>query len=108
MPKKSVDVIEVDQIEESMPSNNPTNVEADKLSNMLASVLHYISDDEVEEIDIDYILNKTEGLRDWWNSYKEKNRKHLEEEIKNSLEGLSLEDLEKIREQIVESKKEIH
>lgn len=74
--------------------------EEDKLNRMLASVLEYISDDEVEEIDIEYILDQTEGLRDWWNQYREKNRKRMEKEIKESLGELSLEELEKIREQI--------
>ncbi|MEM5593414.1 hypothetical protein AAHH67_19385 [Niallia circulans] len=74
--------------------------EEDKLNRMLAAVMEYISDDEVEEIDIEYILDQTEGLRDWWNQYREKNRKRMEKEIKESLGELSLEELEKIREQI--------
>lgn len=59
--------------------------EEDKLNRMLAAVMEYISDDEVEEIDIEYILDQTEGLRDWWNQYREKNRKRMEKEIKESL-----------------------
>ncbi|HWJ77176.1 MAG TPA: hypothetical protein VNR61_03750 [Niallia sp.] len=106
MPRKSAENIE--EVEEkTSPSQEEKKEtsEVDKLSEMLASVLEYISDDEIEEIDIDYILDKTAGLRDWWNQYKEKNRKHIEEEIRESLGELSLEELEKIREQIKETKK---
>ncbi|WP_026695531.1 hypothetical protein [Peribacillus kribbensis] len=71
-----------------------------KLTRMLASVLEYLSDDEVEEIDIEYILDKTEGMREWWKNYQENNRQKIEEEIRNRLGELSLEDLHKIREQI--------
>ena len=74
--------------------------EIGKLNRMLASVLNYLSDDEVEEIDIEYLLANTEGLRDWWDKYRENNKKHIEEEIKKSLGSLSLEELESIREQI--------
>ncbi|PLT28644.1 hypothetical protein [Peribacillus deserti] len=83
------------------------NIEGDKdeignLSRMLAAVLDYLSDDEVEEIDIEYILDKTEGLREWWDRYRESNRKLIEEEIRESLGELSLEELQRIREQIKE------
>ena len=70
---------------------------------MLASVLNYLSDVEVEEIDIEYLLNNTEGLREWWEQYREKNRKQIEDEIKISLEKLPLEELESIREKIKEN-----
>lgn len=79
--------------------------EIDNLNRMLAAVLHYISDEDVEEIDLEYLLNNTEGLRDWWNQYRESNKKEIAEEIKKSLSKLSLEELEKIREQINEGKK---
>ncbi|MFS0634401.1 hypothetical protein AB1K84_00745 [Mesobacillus foraminis] len=76
------------------------NQEIENLNTMLAAVLNYLSDDEVEEIDIEYLLDNTPGLRNWWDQYRERNRKHIEKEIKQSLGDLTLEDLEKIREQI--------
>lgn len=77
--------------------------EVNHLNRMLASVLNYLSDVEVEEIDIEYLLNNTEGLREWWEQYLEKNRKQIEDEIKISLEKLPLEELESIREKIKEN-----
>lgn len=74
--------------------------EVEKLTGFLAAVLEYISDDEVEEIDIEYLLTTTEGLREWWEHYQERNRKKLEQEIRNSLSELSLEKLQRIHEQI--------
>ncbi|MBD8135741.1 hypothetical protein [Peribacillus frigoritolerans] len=74
--------------------------EAAKLNRLLGAVMRYLSDDEQEEIDIEYLLENTEGLRDWWSEYRELDRKRVEEEIKNSLTDLSLEELENIREQI--------
>ncbi|ASS97091.1 hypothetical protein [Peribacillus simplex] len=71
-----------------------------KLNRLLGAVMRYLSDDEQEEIDIEYLLENTEGLRDWWSEYRELDRKRVEEEIKNSLTDLSLEELENIREQI--------
>ncbi|MCM3586700.1 hypothetical protein M3182_13250 [Mesobacillus maritimus] len=79
-------------------------LEIENLNRMLAAVLEYLSDDEVEEIDIEYLLENTEGLRDWWDQYREKNRKKIEEEITKSLGELTLEELEKIREQLREKK----
>ncbi|MBA4538149.1 hypothetical protein H1Z61_13640 [Bacillus aquiflavi] len=79
--------------------------EIHQLTRMLAAVLNYLSDDEVEEIDIEVLLNNTEGLREWWDKYRESNKKEIEEEIKQSLGELSLEELESIREQIKEKKK---
>lgn len=87
-----------------MPNNQQSKEDIDNLSRMLAAVLDYLSDEEVEEIDVEYILEKTEGLREWWNQYREKNRKLIEEEISKSLGELSLEELQKIREQIKEKK----
>ncbi|MGE7878769.1 hypothetical protein [Peribacillus muralis] len=71
-----------------------------QLNRLLGAVMKYLADDEQEEIDIEYLLENTEGLRDWWNEYRELDRKRVEEEIKNSLTVLSLEELEAIREQI--------
>ncbi|MEZ2714998.1 hypothetical protein [Niallia circulans] len=98
MPRKDVEISE--EVEKEQTNTKKKEGEEDKLNRMLAAVLEYISDDEVEEIDIDYILDQTEGLRNWWNQYREKNRKRMEKEIKESLGELSLEELEKIREQI--------
>ncbi|MFP3722547.1 hypothetical protein SFC57_10835 [Niallia circulans] len=98
MPRKDVEISE--EVEKEPTNMKKKEGEEDKLNRMLAAVLEYISDDEVEEIDIEYILDQTEGLRDWWNQYREKNRKRMEKEIKESLGELSLEELEKIREQI--------
>jgi transposase-like protein len=80
---------------------NETN---EKLEKMLAAVLHYLSDDEIEEIDLEYLLANTENLRDWWKNYQEKNKKKIEDEIKASLNMLSFEELENIREQIKKKK----
>ena len=77
--------------------------EVDHLNRMLAAVLNYLLDEEVEEIDLEYLLNNTEGLREWWEQYREKNRKEIEDEIKISLEKLPLEELESIREKIKEN-----
>ncbi|KWW20503.1 MULTISPECIES: hypothetical protein [Peribacillus] len=71
-----------------------------QLNRLLGAVMKYLSDDEQEEIDIEYLLENTEGLRDWWNEYRELDRKRVEEEIRNSLTVLSLDELETIREQI--------
>jgi hypothetical protein len=88
----------------NMDTNNEktdkANAEIEKLNRLLAAVLNYLSDDEVEVIDIEYLLNNTEGLQEWWDQYKERNRKVIEEEIKKSLGGLSIEELESIREKI--------
>jgi transposase-like protein len=72
------------------------------LERMLAAVLNYLSDDEIEEIDLEYLLTNTKDLRQWWDQYREKNKKQVEEEIKKSLSKLTLEELESIREQIKE------
>lgn len=98
MPRKDEEISE--EVEKEPTNMKKEEGEEDKLNRMLAAVMEYISDDEVEEIDIEYILDQTEGLRDWWNQYREKNRKRMEKEIKASLGELSLEELEKIREQI--------
>lgn len=71
-----------------------------QLNRMLGVVMKYISNDEIEEIDIEYLLDQTDGLREWWDHYRELDRKKVVEEIKKSLGGLSLEELTKIQEQI--------
>lgn len=96
MPRKSTTTDEETNV---IPINEKEN-EVEKLNRLLAAVLNYLSDDEVEEIDIEYLLINTEGLREWWDEYRESNRKQIEEEIKNSLAELSLEELENIRQKI--------
>ncbi|MGM0750725.1 MAG: hypothetical protein ACQET6_02280 [Bacillota bacterium] len=96
MPRKSASSTE--KTEEQVQEKE--NV--DKLEQMLAAVLNYLSDDEIEEIDIEYLLTNTEDLRDWWEQYQEKNKKQIEDEIKKSLNKLTIEELENIRKQIRE------
>lgn len=86
--------------QESTEKKKDKDKEIAKLNEMLGAVLNYLSDEEVEEIDIEYLLNHTEGLREWWDQYRESNRKQIEEEIKKSLGDLPLKELEKIQEQI--------
>ncbi|CAM5183125.1 putative protein OS=Ureibacillus acetophenoni OX=614649 GN=SAMN05877842_11912 PE=4 SV=1 [Ureibacillus acetophenoni] len=100
MPRKSSQPNEESDLEDVIPSVQNDQEKIDHLSQMLASILTYLSDEENEEIDISYIFDNTEGLRDWWNEYKENNRKLIEEEIRESLGELSLEELQKIHEQI--------
>ncbi|QCR31189.1 hypothetical protein [Lysinibacillus sp. SGAir0095] len=100
MPRKSSQTneeLENEKIEE-VPNNLQSEME--NVSRMLAAVLDYLADEENEEIDIEYLFDKTEGLREWRKQYQEKNRKLIEEEIKKSLGDLSFEELQKIREQI--------
>lgn len=98
MPRKSASSTE--KMEEQVQEKE--NV--DKLEQMLAAVLNYLSDDEIEEIDIEYLLTNTANLRDWWEQYQEKNKKRIEDEIKKSLNKLTIEELENIRKQIREKK----
>jgi hypothetical protein len=107
LPRKSAannEETEKESAEETDAKSNEdlTNAKAeiDHLNTLLAAVLNYLSDDEVEVIDIDYLLTNTEGLQEWWDQYKERNRKKIEEEIKKSLGSLSIEELESIREKI--------
>ncbi|WNS77332.1 hypothetical protein RRV45_10210 [Bacillus sp. DTU_2020_1000418_1_SI_GHA_SEK_038] len=104
MPRRSAQTNEAMDTENiiHLPNNEQNNDEVGNLSRMLAAVLDYLSDEEVDEIDVQYILEKTEGLREWWNLYRESNRKLIEEEIRESLGELSLEELQRIREQIKE------
>lgn len=83
-----------------LESDQKKEDEIDKLTRMLGAVLNYLSDDELEELDVEYLLDDTEGLREWWDQYRERNRKQIEEEIKKSLGELSLKELEKIHEKI--------
>jgi len=103
MPRKSAQANEESENDEKMDEvpNNPQS-EIDNLSRMLAAVLDYLADEENEEIDIEYLFDKTEGLREWRKQYQEKNRKLIEDEIKKSLGSLSFDELQKIREQIKE------
>lgn len=96
MPRKASSNEEGIEIE----TNNLENNKIENLNRMLAAVLTYLSDDEIEEIDIEYLFEHTEGLREWWEQYRESNRKQIEEDIKNSLGDLSLEELESIHEKI--------
>lgn len=102
MPRKSAQNHEELDNEEMMEMPNNQQSEIDNLSRMLAAVLDYLADEENEEIDIEYLFDKTEGLREWRKQYQEKNRKLIEDEIKKSLSGLSFDELQKIREQIKE------
>lgn len=106
MPRKTADHTEEKEQVDNMPQNDQSKEEIEKLNHMLAAVLNYISDDEVEVIDIEYLLNNTEGLRDWWNQYRERNRKEIEEEISKALGDLSIEELEDLREKIKGKDKE--
>lgn len=105
MPRKAAPTDNEDtnqETKEVLPEIEEEDDEIANLNRMLAATLNYLSDDEVEEIDIEYLLDHTEGLREWWNRYRESNRKEIEEEIKKSLGELSLKELEMIREQIKE------
>lgn len=107
MPRKSAahkDEETESEVEELLPEKEAEGQddEVAKLSRMLGAVLKYLSDDDIEEIDIPNLLENTEGLQEWWDQYRESNRKHIEEEIKKSLGDLSIEDLESIREKIKE------
>ncbi|MDT8861202.1 hypothetical protein N0O92_13250 [Alkalihalobacillus sp. MEB130] len=105
MPRKSA-TTKTESVEEETEDHSPKEENEDQsnevnnLTHWLAAVLNYLSDDEVEEIDIEYLLNNTEGLREWWDQYRESNRKLIEEEIISSLGELTLEELESIREKV--------
>lgn len=87
--------------ESSENNNNQTeNSEVENLTRMLGSVLSYLSDEDIVEIDLEYLLNRTEGLREWWEQYRKNNRKQIEKEIIQSLNQLSLKDLEQIQKMI--------
>jgi hypothetical protein len=102
MPRRTEKTIEEEKDIHVLTDTNEAEDEVSRLNRMLGAVMKYISDDEIVEIDIEYLLQNTEGLRKWWDEYREKDRKKVEEEIKKSLSSLSLEELEKIRVQINE------
>lgn len=106
MPRKSAQAEEMTDKDREWPGEETNKQkyedEISKLNTMLAAVLKYLSDDDVEEIDIEVLLTNTEGLREWWDQYRERNRKQIEVEIQKSLSNLTLEELESIREQIKE------
>ena len=104
MPRKAAQNTETPEEETIVTFPTQDEDETEKLSRMLAAVMEYLTDDDLEEMDIEYLLDSTEGLRDWWDQYRESNKKVIEDEIKKSLSELSLKDLEKIREQIKEIK----
>ncbi|MBT2691670.1 hypothetical protein [Bacillus sp. ISL-55] len=108
MPRKPAAISEehANEMEETDPVVNNKKDEIENLNRLLAAVLDYLSDDEVEVIDIEYLLENTEGLREWWNQYREKNRKKIEEEITQALGDLSIEELENLREKIRGNEKE--
>ncbi|MFF2288868.1 hypothetical protein [Peribacillus butanolivorans] len=100
MPSRNVPANKDNEENENKVSPLVKENEIVQLNRLLGAVMKYLSDDEQEEIDIEYLLENTDGLRDWWNKYRELDRKRIEEEIKKSLGDLSLEELETIREQI--------
>jgi hypothetical protein len=108
LPRKPAAISEeqANGLEEIEPVLNNKEDEVENLNRLLAAVLEYLSDDEVEVIDIEYLLENTEGLRDWWNQYRERNRKKIEEEITKALGDLSIEELENLREKIRGNEKE--
>lgn len=84
-----------------MEQDNVSNEnEIERLNRLLGAVMRYLSDDEQEEIDIEFLLENTEGLREWWDQFREINRSRVEEQIMHSLSELPVEDLESILEQI--------
>lgn len=108
MPRKPAAISEeqANEMEEIEPVVNNKKDEIENLNRLLAAVLDYLSDDEVEVIDIEYLLENTEGLREWWNQYRERNRRKIEEEITQALGDLSIEELENLREKIKGNEKE--
>lgn len=106
MPRKSTPINQdADQelvLEAIVPGNKNGMDEVAQLNRMLGAVMEYLSDDELEELDVEFLLDQTDGLREWWNQYRESNRKMLEDEIRKSLGALTLKELETIREQIKE------
>lgn len=106
LPRKSVSNEKETEVEnepeekqESVLEEN-SKEQVEKLTRFLAAVLEYLSDDDVEVIDIEYLLTNTEGLREWWEQYQENNRSKLEQEIRDALGELPLEELQKIHEKI--------
>jgi hypothetical protein len=108
MPRKSAAENEVPEKESNVVALNERKNEDEikKLTRMLGAVLEYLTDDELDELDIESLLDETDGLREWWDQYRESNKKKIAEEIKKSLGALSLKELEAIREKIKEKKDE--
>ncbi|WP_066304427.1 hypothetical protein [Bacillus sp. FJAT-29814] len=102
MPRKSAQTAEETEKDTDTPNELKNDNEVENLTRMLGAVLTYMTDDELVEIDIEGLIDQTEGLRDWWNEYQESNKKQLEDEIKKSLGELSLKELQKIQEKIKE------
>lgn len=110
MPRKPTPINELknknltskNETEKNNENNTGEESEVENLSQMLSSVLSYLSDEEIEEIDLEYLLNHTKGLREWWEHYLENNRKQIEKEIKQLLSSLSMKDLENIKKMINE------
>ncbi|MEK9197136.1 hypothetical protein [Ureibacillus sp. FSL E2-3493] len=101
MPRKSAQSNEESENELiPLPNTQQNQGEVEDLTRMLAAVLEYLSDDSNEEIDVGYLFDSTQGLREWWTQYQENNRKKIEDEIAASLGELTLEDLNKIRDQV--------
>lgn len=101
MPRKSAQNNEESENElVPFPNTEQKQGEVEDLTRMLAAVLEYLSDDSNEEIDVGYLFDSTEGLREWWTQYQENNRKKIEDEITASLGELTLDDLNKIRDQV--------
>ncbi|WP_080846307.1 hypothetical protein [Cytobacillus gottheilii] len=102
MPRKAEkpDETEAETLQTKEHQHNSDQDDIEQLNRMLGEVLTYLSDDEVEEIDIEYLLKNTEGLREWWDGFRERNRKSIEKEIMKSLGSLPIKELESIREQI--------
>lgn len=101
MPRKSAQSNEESENELiPLPNTQQNQGEVEDLTRMLAAVLEYLSDDSNEEIDVGYLFDSTQGLREWWTQYQENNRKKIEDEITASLGELTLEDLNKIRDQV--------
>jgi hypothetical protein len=102
LPRKSAEVKEDPEKEpdEQSLEKDSARKEIENLNRLLGAVLNYLSDDEVEVIDIEYLLDNTQGLQEWWDQYREKNRKLIEDEIKKSLGELTMEELQSIREKI--------
>lgn len=108
MPRQTNSVMEEKEkgvkVTTQMKDNDAT--ENARLNRMLGDVMKYISNEEIQEIDIEYILEQTDGLREWWGEYQKHERKRVEEAIKKSLNELSLDELEKISEKIREKRGE--
>ena len=74
--------------------------EADNVTRLLCSVLRKL-EKASNSMEFEHIVNVTEGLKNWWESHKEIDRKRIEQEVKKAEESLS--DLSKeAREMLIE------